>query len=87
MNALISTFVLAASLATTAAAADDQPDADELARVGTTNRYHFEDDFIEGEVLSPSGSLVQGRGSSKHPSLITVRTDFLDFMYRQSLDI
>ena len=87
MNALLSTLALAAALGSSAGQADYEPDADELARIGTTNRYHFEDDFVEGEVLSPSGSLVQARGTGKHPSLISIRTDFLDYMYRQSLDI
>ncbi len=86
MNALLSTFVLATTLGT-AAASGHEPDADELARIGTTNRYHFEDDFVEGEVLSPSGALIQGRNAAKHPSLIDIRGHFLDYLYRQSLDI
>lgn len=87
MNALLSTFVLAATLGSAGAEADYEPDADELARIGTTNRYHFEDDFVEGEVLSPDGALISSRGSGKHPSLIDIRSNFLDYMYRQSLDI
>jgi len=87
MNALLSTLVLATTLGASATASDHEPDADELARIGTTNRYHFEDDFVEGEVLSPSGALIQSRGAGKHPSLISIRGNFLDFMYRQSLDI
>lgn len=87
MNALLSTLVLATTLGTSATASDFEPDADELARIGTTNRYHFEDDFVEGEVLSPSGALIQGRNATKHPSLIDIRGHFLDYLYRHSLDV
>ena len=83
---LFVTALLAASLAAAAEPISDT-DADEAARIGTSNRYHFEDDFIEGEVLTPSDTLIRSRGHKHHASLITLRSNFLDFLYRQALDL
>ncbi len=38
----------------------------------------FEDDLIEGTSLSPDLEVVSVDDGAKHPSLLTVRTDFRD---------
>ncbi len=81
--ALLSTPALAAP-------ASDQ-DADEAARVGTdasgTTIYDFEDDNVEGEVLSPEGANIASRGRVKHASLIQIRPHFLRELIKMANDV
>ncbi len=73
------------------AAVEDVPmtdvEADEAARIGDTNRYYFDDDDVDGEVLSADHDLIWSRRVGKHASLITFRTDFVDYMIRQAWEV
>lgn len=65
-------------------------DADEAAFVGERDGarvYEFEDDSIEGEVLSAEGTNLVSRGSPHHDSLIRVRTSFTPELTRLTLDM
>lgn len=65
---------------------DDTLDPDEAARVGNTNRYEFDDDLVEGELLRPNSDLIRSRGFTRHTSLISLRADFMDVLYKLALD-
>ncbi len=65
-------------------------DADEAARVGRSGGvtvYNFDDDSIEGEVLSPEGANIHSRGRIKHASLLDIRPHFIRELIRLALDL
>ncbi|MGB1700189.1 MAG: hypothetical protein ACPHRO_09565 [Nannocystaceae bacterium] len=49
--------------------------------------YDFEDDNVDGELLSPEGALITSRSGSKHDSLITIRAGFIPEMIKAARDI
>ena len=61
-------------------------DPDQAFRVGETNRYHFDDDHVDGEVLRAEGTLIAGRGAARHASLVSIRANFIDQLYKLALD-
>ncbi len=85
----IMTPVLTLALALFAPASDQ--DADEAALVGKdasgTTIYDFEDDNVEGEVLSPEGANIASRGRVKHASLIKIRPHFLPELIKMANDV
>lgn len=65
-------------------------DGDEAARVGAKSGstiYDFEDDNVDGEVLSPQGANISSRGRNKHASLITIRPHFIQQLIKMANDI
>lgn len=94
MRAFSVTFCAAMLLSTPAVA---QPagggggdDADASAfkgQQGGATVYDFEDDNVDGEILSPEGALISSRGRSKHASLITIRPHFIPELIKMSMDI
>ncbi len=85
----LSVFASVAILSSTAFA---QPGgSDESALSGKTGDgvtvYDFEDDDVDGEVLSPEGANLSSRGRSKHASLITIRPHFIPEMIKMANDI
>ncbi len=87
--ALMATLALSTSLASVASAAPEG-DADDAARVGSdggTTVYDFDDDNVDGEILSPDGANVNSRARVKHASLITIRPHFLYELISLSFDI
>jgi hypothetical protein len=88
---MLSLFVFA-FVATLSANVFAQPGgADESALAGKTGDgvtvYDFEDDDVDGEVLSPEGANLSSRGRSKHASLITIRPHFIPEMIKMANDI
>jgi len=82
-------LVAVALLAPTGQPASNQ-DADEAALVGQSGDvriYDFEDDTVEGEVLSPEGANITSRGRVKHESLIRIRPHFIPELIRLANDI
>jgi hypothetical protein len=82
--------VLALATATHVPEATTNQDADEAARVGKVGGvtvYDFEDDSVEGELLSPDGANISSRGRAKHASLIEIRPHFIREMIRLSYDV
>lgn len=81
-------FAAAFLLTSTAWAA---PDADSAAMSGTNSEgvtvYDFEDDDVDGEVLSPEGANLSSRGRSKHASMITIRPHFIYELIKMANDI
>ncbi len=68
--------------------APGQPDSDEQARVGDSNRYiYVEGESLEGEVLTAGGALITTRRGQEHASLIQLRRTFLDQLHLLSRDI
>ena len=43
---------------------------------GGDSAYDFEDDSVEGEILSPEGASLSSRGRSRHSSLVNTRQSF-----------
>jgi len=83
----IASFLAVALVSTTAWA---QPDADEAARsgdAGGTTVYDFEDDNVEGELLSPDGANISSRGRAKHASLIQIRPHFIPELIKLANDV
>lgn len=65
-------------------------DADSAALQGEQNGttiYNFEDDNVDGEILSPDGANISSRGRVKHASLITIRPHFLSELIALARDI
>jgi hypothetical protein len=65
-------------------------DADEVARKGKSagaTVYDFEDDNVDGEVLSPTGANISSRGRSKHASLIKIRPHFIPELIKLANDV
>ena len=54
---------------------------------GGTTVYDFEDDNVDGEILSPEGANLSSRGRSKHASLITIRPHFIPELIKMANDI
>ncbi len=89
---LTATLALSTALAAPAMAAPaNDGDADDAARVsggdGGTTVYDFDDDNVDGEILSPDGANVNSRARVKHASLITIRPHFLVELISLSFDI
>ena len=67
------------------------PDADAGALQGQNGEgltvYDFEDDDVDGEVLSPEGANLSSRGRSKHASMITIRPHFIPELIKMANDI
>jgi predicted lipoprotein with Yx(FWY)xxD motif len=88
--AISTTLALSMATASTALAAPSDTDADEAARVsgeGGTTVYDFDDDNVDGEILSPDGANVNSRARVKHASLITIRPHFISELISLSFDI
>ena len=65
-------------------------DADEAARSGSSGGatvYDFEDDDVDGEILSPEGANLSSRIGTKHASMITIRPHFIPELIKMSHDI
>ncbi len=74
-----------------AAPASDQ-EADSAAMKGKgggggTTVYDFDDDNVDGELLSPEGANVASRGRTKHASLITIRPHFIPELIKMANDV
>jgi hypothetical protein len=88
MRAAIVSFIATLAISSTAFAAPE--DADEAARrdgEGGTTVYDFDDDNVDGEVLSPNGANISSRGRVKHASLINIRPHFLPELIGLALDV
>lgn len=42
-----------------------------------TQRYDFDDDRVDGELVQPDEAAVDGRSRARHESLIRLRSDFV----------
>lgn len=83
-------LLVSAFLVTTPAwAAPAVDDADDRAKgkKGETTAYDFEDDNVDGELLSPEGANIASRGKVKHASLINIRPHFIPEMIKMANDV
>lgn len=85
-------FAFSAALLLSATAwAAPAADADAAAMAGQNSEgvtvYDFEDDNVDGEVLSPEGANLNSRGGSKHASMITIRPHFIHELIKMANDI
>ena len=92
MRISVSAVLVVASLALPSVAyAGPAGDSDENARVGggggKATVYDFEDDNVDGELLSPDGDGVQSRVRSKHANMITIRPHFITELIKMANDI
>lgn len=65
-------------------------DADAAAfkgQQGGTTVYDFDDDNVDGELLSPEGANIASRGRTKHASLITIRPHFIPELIKMANDV
>ena len=60
------------ALVEAAPAADADASAQRGQDAGGSTVYDFEDDNVDGELLSPEGALITSRSGSKHDSLIPI---------------
>ncbi|GEM_PF-1045172 len=90
---LTATATLAISFASGNVLAAPSSDADSSARVGGnpggggSTVYDFEDDDVDGEILSPDGANLSARANSKFASMITIRPHFIPELIKLSNDI
>lgn len=54
---------------------------------GGTTVYDFDDDNVDGELLSPDGANIASRGATKHASLITIRPHFIPELIKMANDV
>ncbi len=89
-------IAIASSLAilltsTTAYAQESDTDADAAAQRGKSGGgdtvYDFDDDNVDGELLSPEGANIASRGRTKHASLITIRPHFIAELIKMANDV
>ena len=86
MNSALS---LLTALALSGAAEPSDQDADTAAYTGDRDGityYDFDDDSIEGEVLSPEGALINSRSRLRHASLLNIRPHFIEELTWLALD-
>lgn len=91
MRIALITVLTTLFVSTTAYAApvSDQ-DADAAAnkgKTGGTTVYDFDDDNVDGELLSPEGANIASRGRTKHASLITIRPHFIAELIKMANDV
>ena len=85
-----STFLSACLLSAQVWAAPANDDADVAAKggkKGDVTTYDFEDDNVDGELLSPEGANIASRGKVKHASLINIRPHFIPEMIKMANDV
>lgn len=73
-----------------AAPAKTDVDADASARrggAGQTTIYDFENDQVDGEVLSPEGANINAKTQMKWKSMITIRPHFIPQMIQMANDV
>ena len=81
-------FTAAFLLSASAWAAPADADAAAMSgQAGGVTVYDFEDDDVDGEVLSPEGANLSSRGRSKHASMITIRPHFIPELIKMANDI
>lgn len=70
-------------------ASDTEADASAAKGKGTsgTTVYDFDDDNVDGELLSPEGANIASRGRTKHASLITIRPHFIPELIKMAQDV
>jgi len=78
----LGSIVLTLALAGSALAAEP-----ESRKAPPVTKYDFDEDHVIGDVLVPEGDYFDGKGSSKHSSLIRVRTQFVAELFRSVNDI
>jgi hypothetical protein len=83
----LATVMLASAPAYAQPAGGDADAAAFKGAEGGATVYDFEDDNVDGEILSPEGALISSRGRSKHASLITIRPHFIPELIKMSMDI
>ena len=86
----MSKFLVLSALLSTAAPTHEIRDADAAAYQGTSGGvryYDFDDDSVEGELLSAEGLNVMSRRGTRHASMIDIRSHFTWELHRLSLDI
>jgi hypothetical protein len=91
MKAALLAFATTLALSSTALAGPGSTqDADDAARKGQEGGvtvYDFDDDNVDGEILSPNGANVASRGRIKHASLINIRPHFLRELIIMARDV
>ena len=89
--ALITVFTTLFVSTTAFAAPGTDQDADNSANKGKGSAgstvYDFDDDNVDGELLSPEGANVASRGRTKHASLITIRPHFIPELIKMANDV
>lgn len=86
----MSKVLLLTAVLTAAGPTDDVHDADAAAYQGTSagmRYYDFDDDSVEGEVLSADGMNVLSRRGVRHASMIDLRSHFIVELHRITLDL
>jgi hypothetical protein len=83
-------FALSAAFLLSATAWAAPADSDAAAMSGSKSGvtvYDFDDDDVDGEILSPEGANLSSRGRSKHASMITIRPHFIPELIKMANDI
>lgn len=91
MRTILATAAALCLFSTPAMAAPaNDGDADSAARAGSAGGatvYDFEDDNVDGELLSPTGANISSRGRTKHESMIKIRPHFIPELIKMANDI
>ncbi|MBL9099949.1 MAG: hypothetical protein JNL82_03270 [Myxococcales bacterium] len=91
MRLALATLLTTLLASTNAWAAPSDTDADSAAAkgkgAGGTTVYDFDDDNVDGELLSPEGANIASRGRTKHASLITIRPHFIPELIKMAQDV
>ncbi|MGB1274772.1 MAG: hypothetical protein ACPG77_03395 [Nannocystaceae bacterium] len=89
--AIASSIAILLTSSTAWAAPASDTDADSTAQRGKSSAgdtvYDFDDDNVDGELLSPEGANIASRGRTKHASLITIRPHFIAELIKMANDV
>ena len=83
------TTLLASTNAWAAPASDTDADSSAAKGKGAsgTTVYDFDDDNVDGELLSPEGANIASRGRTKHASLIPIRPHIIPELIQIAQDV
>ncbi len=83
----VSILLMSSSAWAAPAGSGDADAAANRGQQGGTTVYDFDDDNVDGELLSPEGANISSRGGAKHASLITIRPHFIPELIRMANDV
>ena len=84
---ILSTFVLSTFLFAPADAAPAVDDSDDRARVSSSEFVFEVGDTLDGQVLKPGDTHVRSRRPGKNPTMVLIRSNFLDRLAANAKDM
>jgi hypothetical protein len=84
---ILSTLALSTLLLAPATAPAPADESDELARVSDSEFIFEIGDTLDGQVLKPGDTHVRSRRPGKNPTMVLIRSNFLDRLHHNAKDM